>query len=372
MPLSDFDIYANKSFRWYTGTDDDDRKAIPYVELIEYDNRTDITLQRQIYLSDSAVGMGSRQAYKSFKDVFGNFYQVVPTGRSLKLPYLGKSPFSMKTTYATIDVKKDGNISEWNNKVTNWFYTAPHKLSNWFSRTARSLNPFVSYESEAKANARHPEMASYDSKQRAGISPGLSPSIKKWHHAETSQYETSFHLINDTDEHIKNHYIFIRSMMWALAPSYPNIIEVQVPFLYEIRIPSQLHIPLGFISPFSATPKGTSTMIGGIVVPEAWEIKMTFNSLFPPSRQLLDTIDEPNGTDYGLNVMAEGDGWTLGDVTTMALAKLPMLVGGLLTGGVGTGIAATAAVLEGAGALTNSQNTREMKDISALYGGPGN
>lgn len=303
---TDFDIWSNKSYRWYTGTDDEDRKAVPYVELIEYDNRTDITLQRQIYLSDSAVGVGSRQRFKSFKDVFGNFYQVVPTGRTIKLPYMGRNPFSIKTTYATIDVKKDGNVAEWTNKVTNWFYTAPHKFSNWLGRTTRAFNP-LSYEAQAKANARHPEMAAYDAKQRAGISPGVSPSIKKWVGAEYGQYETTFHLINDTDEHIKNHYIFIRTMMWALAPSYPNIIEVQVPYLYEIRIPSQLHIPLGFISPFSATPKGTSTMYGELVVPEAWEIKMTFNSLFPVSKQLLNTIDEKIGTDYGLNVKAGGD-----------------------------------------------------------------
>ena len=304
-----FDVYGSDRYNWHPGKgqfSQDQKSLIPYVILQEFDNQTDIKLQSMLYLKRAEmVGEDDVSAYKSFANVYRNIYATIPTGRIFRFPYFGEYPFSLKTTYSQLDAKSQiSSMLEQGQELGQFFKNFGKKAQDFMTDTA------ILFESEegVEANIRGqlvgkgPQTSHF--RRRAGTTNGAQ-TIKTWTSAETGQYETKFTLINDTGDRLKAHYELIRTMLKALAPSFPNTMAVKVPFLYEIYIPSTLHLPLGFIGDFSATPKGYSYMTKShFIVPEAWEIKLTFNSLFPISTQLLDTIDDPFNTNFGMS--AEG------------------------------------------------------------------
>lgn len=298
----DFDIWSNKNYKWFTGSDDNERQKIPYVILVEFENRTDVVLQRQLYVHMSTLARAERTNSPNFKDLYGGLYLVVPTGRSFRVPYLGKTPFAINTAYSMIDTKSTEGLGDSVLKARSQVYDSIQQAINGFSNLVTATTKSQEgLRKKIMEMANNPSQGTEGFQRRFGITEGAQ-SIKKWTSAEGSQFTTKFVLVNDTPQHISNNYFFVRDFLRALSPAFPNTMEVRVPYLYEIYIPSQLHIPLGFIGKFTATPKGVMYMASEkMVIPEAWEIEMAFNSLFPLSKQLLDTIDEPVGANFGFN-----------------------------------------------------------------------
>ena len=303
------DIYGSDEYLWYTSSTSEDRKKIPYVILQEFENKTDLLMQKLLYILKAAYSAKEIQKDTTFTDVYKNLYQAIPTGRNFRFPYFGKHPFSLTTSYSQIDTKNTEGLGESVAELRTNVLNSNKALGDFWDRFKGGFKAEETIEKQlaaARDGMKNTGINGYE--RRYGVTEGAQ-SIKSWTSAETGQYETTFTLVNKTPALVRSHYEFIRAFMKALAPSFPNTMMVKVPYLYEIYIPSVLHIPLGFIGNFSATPQGSSFIsqpnaannTNGLVIPEAWEIKMTFNSLFPVSTQLLDTIDDPFGTNYQLS-----------------------------------------------------------------------
>lgn len=294
------DVYQD--YTWYYDTDEKNKDRIPYVELIEYKNNTDLVLQKLLYLRrgrlDADQIRESIQSYPSFEQIYKNLYQIEPTGVNIRLPYFGRHPFTIQTTYSEIDPTKSDNIGDDIMKtLTNLNNAQLHLGDSWdtIRQVIERTETFESTMEDYQRRLNFGEEANSDRekrfRRRAGVTKSAN-SIKTWQSANTGQYETSFVLYNKKQEDIQRNYIFIMQMMKKLAPSYLNTMMVNVPYLYTIIIPSVLTIPLGFIGNFSATPKGVSYISkDGVIVPDAWEVAFTFNSLFPISKQMLDEIE---------------------------------------------------------------------------------
>ncbi len=323
-PKKIFDIYGDEQYHWYESSSNIDRKNIPFVIMQEFENKTDLLTQKQLYIAQAVVENETVNNSKNFIDIYKELYLVVPTGRSFRFPYFGKYPFSIDTTYSMIDPRKTDylgtKVSETRTALENVAEKFTNEMDAFFS--AVSLDRIDKLQRQLKT-AR--DAVSIEEQKKSGIDGyyrrfGLTEgaqAIKTYSSSQTGQYETTFTLINKTQDDVQINYNFIMTMMMALAPSYPNTMMVKVPYVYEIYIPSVIHIPLGFIGSFSATPKGSSYISGqqhyeyhtarnnsipiGMIVPEAWEIKIVFNNLFPISVQLLNTIAEPFGTNFGFS-----------------------------------------------------------------------
>lgn len=299
--MANFDIYENKQYKWTQATDEDIKEAgVPFVELTEYENHTDLIFQNILFLRRSYVNGGTGANMTSFSDLYKGTYQIFPTGNSYKFPYLGKQPMHMETQYKQIDIEDDGK--NWGLQIEK----LKASTKQWFSAGARTewdtlgaaLNPSSTWDSWRGDNPVKDGNSSWlyhynNMTEKAPFRVGASlskQSPKVYESSNTGQFSTTFNLINETDDLIKSHYKFIIRMMMSLAPSYPDPMRVHVPYVYSVSIPSLTQLPLAFISSFDAAPIGAAKMVGKIYTPEGWKITIAFNSLFPVSKQLLSLL----------------------------------------------------------------------------------
>lgn len=106
----------------------------------------------------------------------------------------------------------------------------------------------------------------------------------------------------DTDPWIQN-YKFIKNFMLKNLPYRTGLFNYRTPCLYSLVVPGQRFFPIAFVSAFKATCHGTRRIMSlstktiesnnsfqnksvGVIVPEAWEISITFTSLLAKTANL--------------------------------------------------------------------------------------
>lgn len=306
----DIDVYQNQSFKWTQMKSSDLAKAgIPYVKMTEYENKTDILLQTIAYLKRNRYTANSQTTIAqvagratTFNELYKGLYNVIPTGRTIQVPYLGKSPIHLETTYRQIDPNNNEysntlgkQISEMMGGIQNLWNKG---LSDQWDSIKRELN-----------EGRDVRSVAVDTKRAGTTVAKQAP--KGYESSNYGEFSTTFNLINENLKLANNHYWFIRTLLNSQVPSYLDPMRLQVPYVYEISIPSLLHIPLGFISSFDAKPLGSAKMTdaGGKsrYTPEAWQITMSFNNLFPISYQMLQLLDSDNTAAEGFKSTNEAN-----------------------------------------------------------------
>ena len=290
---ADLDIYSNKNFKWTQANDQTIEDAgVPRVVLTEFENKTDVLMQNILLLATNVADTSINTAQNgatTFNDIYKGFYKIVPTGRTITLPYIGKYPFHLETTYKMIDP----NNSEYSQSIGPQWEALTSSFKNALSRGWRDMINGLGAavkNSDILRQVRPRDLA--QNGYRTGtVTSKQAP--KAYESSNFGQFSTTFNLINETPEFSKNHYYFIRRMLDALVPSYIDPMRIQVPYIYSIQIKNLLSLPLGFIASFDAKPMGSAKQVDGIYTPEAWQISMSFNSLFPISYQLLQELDNP-------------------------------------------------------------------------------
>ena len=69
-PKKMFDIYGDEQYHWYESTSNIDRKNIPYVIMQEFENKTDLLTQKQLYIAQSVVENKTVNDSKNFIDIY--------------------------------------------------------------------------------------------------------------------------------------------------------------------------------------------------------------------------------------------------------------------------------------------------------------
>ena len=271
-----FDIHANTKYKW---TQDKSNDSVPFIKLIEYKNETDTKVQEMLYLKKANDIYGNQKDLDkevnagSFDDVYKNLYRVTPTGNSFKLPYIKSEGYTLDTRYSQIDPKAstfgNGIQQLWNN-INNFQY----KLGDEWDSVQGLLEDENTILSETRARRQGTQLA--------------KQSVKAYSGSNFGEYSTVFNLLNEDDEKAEAHLNFIQTILKNNTPAFISVMAIKVPYVYSIDISGLYKIPLGFISKFSARPKGNVILKDGAYVPDAWEISMNFNSLIPISKQLLE------------------------------------------------------------------------------------
>ena len=272
-----YDIYGNEQYKW---TQDKANSCVPYIKLFEYTNVTDSLVQEMLYLKKAHNIYGNQSQYDeglaagSFKDVYKNLYQVIPTDNIFKLPYIKQEGYTLDTRYSQIDPKASTLGSKvqqiWNN-ITNTFN---YELGD----QGDGLFAINNTETEILNKTRSRRQGTQLAKQ----------SVKAYSGSNFGEYSTTFNLLNETKDLQDHHQNFIQTMLRNNTPAFATIMAIKVPVVYAIEISGLYKIPLGFISKFSARPKGNVIVKSGKYIPDAWEISMSFNSLLPISQQILN------------------------------------------------------------------------------------
>lgn len=302
-----FDVYGSDRYCWKVSKDAlPAGTKIPYVTLFEYENLTDSVVQEMIYLKkqrDTQTNLldnnnnSSLSTKETLADIYKGLYEVVPTNKVYRLPYMNLEGYSLSTTYNQIDT----NAKNWGEKIQQ----IVNNVNNFGYELRDQFDSFDQLISNGKDNIQ--ELLSKGRDRRRGAQLAKQ-AIKAYGSSNYGQYTTTFKLINKDDIVTANHDTFIKEILKANVPVFANISALKVPYLYQIDIPGLYFMPLGFISSFTARPIGTSFVEQDKTYFAAgWEIKMNFNSLFPISRQLIDVIDKPDHNSFTNQIAQKGN-----------------------------------------------------------------
>lgn len=107
-------------------------------------------------------------------------------------------------------------------------------------------------------------------------------------------YNTIVHEGGTTDDDKnpwKKNYRFISNFAFKNLPFKISMFRYKTPALYEVSIPGIKYFPISYVSAFQAASRGTRRYLDynglKILVPEAWDITITFQSLLYKSANLL-------------------------------------------------------------------------------------
>lgn len=102
----------------------------------------------------------------------------------------------------------------------------------------------------------------------------------------------------------KKNYRFIKNFTLKNLPYKISFFAYKTPALYEVCIPGIKYFPVSFVSNFSASNIGVTRMLTfegnqQVLVPEAWQVTITFQSLLNNSANIFKTA-----LSSGLNIMS--------------------------------------------------------------------
>ena len=91
--------------------------------------------------------------------------------------------------------------------------------------------------------------------------------------------EVSFVLSNTINTDHKKNYELVKKLTEINRPLRRNSIAVDPPRIYQVKVPGHRFIKWAYCSSFSVNLLGTKRESGGVIVPEGYQINMSFQSL---------------------------------------------------------------------------------------------
>lgn len=110
----------------------------------------------------------------------------------------------------------------------------------------------------------------------------------------------------------KKNYQFIQSFALKNLPYKVSLFRYKTPLLYEVSVPGVKYLPISYVSNFRVGLKGTRRMLSyygkSIIVPDAWEIQITFTSLLAKTANAFmgTTKTGPTVKSNGIQVSLDG------------------------------------------------------------------
>ena len=116
---------------------------------------------------------------------------------------------------------------------------------------------------------------------KSGGNPGSYTETPKFYQYEQNDgpLEVSFILYNTiNDDYDKNHKL-VQRLTYINRPLRKDSISMDPPRIYQVKVPGHRFIKWAYCSSFSLNLLGTKREIDGVIVPEAYQVTMSFTSL---------------------------------------------------------------------------------------------
>ncbi len=127
---------------------------------------------------------------------------------------------------------------------------------------------------------------------KKGGDPGSYVEAPKYYQYEPNDgpLDVTFVLINTlNDDYMKNHEL-IKKLTKINRPTRKNSIAMEPPRIYKVKVPGQRFIRWASCSNFSINLLGTKRMINNAIIPEAYQINMSFQSLTVETSNFMDSV----------------------------------------------------------------------------------
>jgi hypothetical protein len=103
--------------------------------------------------------------------------------------------------------------------------------------------------------------------------------------------EVSFVLSNTLNsDSIKKNHDLVKHLTKINRPERQNSITMDPPRIYTVLVPGHRRIPWAYCSSFGVNLLGTKREIDGVIVPEAYQITMSFTSLTVEAANFMDFV----------------------------------------------------------------------------------
>lgn len=116
----------------------------------------------------------------------------------------------------------------------------------------------------------------------AGTTPGSymeTPKFYEYSSANEGPLNVSFVLSNTINDDYDKNYKLIKHLTEINRPRRINSIAMEPPRIYQVKVPGHRFIRWAYCSDFDITFLGTKRNIDGIIVPEGYQVSMSFQSL---------------------------------------------------------------------------------------------
>lgn len=91
------------------------------------------------------------------------------------------------------------------------------------------------------------------------------------------------------DDYMKNHEL-VKKLTKINRPFRKNSIAMDPPRIYQVKVPGQRFIKWAYCSNFSINLMGTKREMDGIIIPEAYQITLSFTSLTVEASNFMDKV----------------------------------------------------------------------------------
>lgn len=117
---------------------------------------------------------------------------------------------------------------------------------------------------------------------KLGSTPGSymeTPKFYEYSSANEGPLNVSFVLANTINDDYDKNYKLIKHLTEINRPKRINSIAMEPPRIYQVKVPGHRFIRWAYCSDFDVTFLGTKRNIDGIIVPEGYQVSMSFQSL---------------------------------------------------------------------------------------------
>ncbi len=127
----------------------------------------------------------------------------------------------------------------------------------------------------------------------AGTSPGSymeTPKMYDYSAAAEGPLQVSFVLANTINDDYDKNYKLIKKLTEINRPKRISSIAMEPPRIYQVKVPGHRFIRWAFCSDFDVSFLGTKRNMDGIIVPEGYQVSMSFQSLTIEVSNFMDKV----------------------------------------------------------------------------------
>lgn len=203
------------------------------------------------------LNVGEAKSEGPHMNPYAGLYSLKPTGNIYKFPYLTNDAYSRTNSWSSSYGGDDDNL-----------------LANMGAGLAEGINKYSSAGGFGVATE-----------------PGVFVERVRFYQPSpesSSQISINFPLLNTQSEGgLSKNQELIKLLAKNTSPSRETKSVLLPPKLYEVRVPGIRFIKYAYISPYSVDLLGTRRMVNGKIVPEAFMVNITVNSLTDESGNFL-------------------------------------------------------------------------------------
>jgi len=253
-------------------------KDPPYIELKEYKVSTSQVTQGFAHFIKSTLenlggtvcdfvdeciagelATGGNSESSPHLEPYGGMYNLLESGNTFKLPYFENSVRSRTNSWATTFGGDSNNL-----------------IADFAAAGAKFVNQHMAGSNYGFSGL---------------LEPGVFVERTRFYQPSALSEEPislTFPLLNTQESgSIQKNKEFINTLARNTSPSRKSKTQLDPPHFYEALIPGIRFIKYGFISSFKVEMAGTRRMIGGDIIPEAYQITIEVKSLTEESGNFL-------------------------------------------------------------------------------------